>query len=224
MTFILEGALVHTDSSGYRRVVEKGGVQWMTAGAGVVHNEQVPPSFQTNGGLLEVLQLWVNLPARLKMTPASYVGVQADGVASTQLEGGAGTLHLVAGRYGEASGPIKSHTDVFMSWGELKSGADVHLPAPSGRTILFYMIRGEAVVGGKSATGGDLVKFAEDGDTIEIAASSEVAFLFAHADPIGEPVVAGGPFVMNSEAEISQAYRDYRAGTFGKPPSITDIG
>lgn len=224
VTFILEGALVHTDSGGRRRVVEKGGVQWMTAGAGVVHNEQVPPAFRRNGGLLEILQLWINLPARLKTAPPSYVGVQADGIISTPLDGGRGTLHLAAGRYGGATGPIESLTDVFMSWVDLDAGTRARLPAPRGRTILLYVVRGEVAIAGRSATGGDLVKLADDGDAVEITAFSSAVLLFAHADPIGEAVVSRGPFVMNTEAEVDQAYRDYRAGTFGQPPAVTDIG
>lgn len=214
VTFVLEGAVVHTDSAGHRREMNKGGVQWMTAGAGVVHNEQVPPAFLKEGGLLEVLQLWVNLPARLKSTPPRYVGAQADRIVSLPLEGANGTLHLVAGQYGGAAGPIKSLTGVFMSRVDLAAGAHVQLPAPRGRTILFYVIRGDVGIAGKTATGGDLVKFADDGDTIEMTASSDAALLFAHADPIGEPVVAHGPFVMNTREEIAQAFRDYRTGAF----------
>lgn len=224
VTFILEGALIHTDSGGHRRMVKRGGVQWMTAGAGVVHNEQVPPDFRKNGGLLEILQLWVNLPSRLKMVPPSYVGVQADGIVSTQLDGGGGTLNLVAGRYGGATGPIQSLTDVFMSWVDLAAGARVPLPAPRGRTVLLYVVRGDVVAAGRPATGGDLVKFADDGDAIEMTASSDAVFLFAHADPIGETVASRGPFVMNTEAEIDQAFRDYRSGAFEEPPAVADIG
>ena len=214
VTFIREGAVVHTDSSGHRRTVNEGGVQWMTAGAGVVHNEQVPPAFLHEGGLLEVLQLWVNLPARLKSTPPCYVGVQADGIVASPLDGGRGTLHLVAGHYGGATGPIKSLTGVFMSWVDLAAGARARLPAPRGRTILLYVIDGEISIAGHTATGGDLFKFADDGDAIEVTTSSDAVFLFAHADPIGEPVVAHGPFVMNTEDEIAQAFRDYRNGLF----------
>lgn len=214
VTFVLEGAVVHTDSAGHGQVVNKGGVQWMTAGAGVVHNEQLTPDFLEEGGLLEVIQLWVNLPARLKTAPPAYVGAQAGAIVSCPLEGGDGTLHLISGRYGEATGPIKSLTDVFMSWVDLIAGARVRLPAPSGRTILLYVIRGDVRIAGRTATGGDLVKFADDGNAIDMAASSDAALLFAHADPIDEPVAARGPFVMNTEEEVAQAFRDYRNGAF----------
>lgn len=223
VTFILEGAVVHTDSSGHRRVVNKGGVQWMTAGAGVVHNEQVTPAFLKEGGLLEVIQLWINLPARLKTAPPTYVGVQANAIVSCPLEGESGMLHLVSGRYGEATGPIQSLTHVFMSWVDLTAGARVRLPAPSGRTILLYVIRGDVRIAGRTATGGDLVKFADDGDAIDMATSSDAALLFAHADPIDEPVAARGPFVMNTEEEVAQAFRDYRAGAFRSTMNAAEI-
>jgi hypothetical protein len=154
VTFILEGALVHTDSGGHRRTVEKGGVQWIAAGAGVVHNEQVPPDFFRTGGLLEVIQLWINLPSRLKMTPPAYIGVQAEGLPSVPLAGGGGKLHLVTGEYAGAVGPIRSITGMFMSRADLVAGGRVELPAPRGRTVLLYVVHGEVTVGGRSATGG----------------------------------------------------------------------
>ncbi|MGH8162542.1 MAG: pirin family protein, partial [Gammaproteobacteria bacterium] len=222
VTFVLEGDLVHTDSSGHRRTVTKGGVQWMTAGAGVVHNEQVPPAFFRTGGLLEIIQLWVNLPARLKTTPPRYIGVQAEGIPSLPLMGG-GKLHLVSGEYAGVAGPIRSLTDVFMSRVDLAVGGRAELSAPRGRTVLLYVIRGELAIAGHAANGGDLIRLADNGDTVGIEASSDAVVLFAHADPIGEPVVAHGPFVMNTEAEIKQSFHDYRTGLYGTPPVIEEI-
>ncbi len=221
VTFILEGDLVHTDSGGHRRTVTRGGVQWMTAGAGVVHNEQVTPAFLRTGGLLEIIQLWVNLPARLKGMPPKYIGVQADGIPSVPL--GGGKLHLVSGEYAGVIGPIHSLTGVFMSWADLPADERTVLPAPRGRTVLLYVMRGEVLVGGNAAKGGDLVRLSDDGDAVTLEASSDATVLFAHADPIGEPIAAHGPFVMNTEAEIKQAFRDYRAGLYGKPPAIEEI-
>lgn len=223
VTFVLEGSVVHTDSSGNRNIVGKGGVQWMTAGAGVVHSEQVPPEFLRDGGLLEVIQMWVNLPARLKMTPAAYTGVQAEAIPSVALETGS-TMHLVAGEYGAVTGPISSITGVFMSWIDIATGARTLLPAPTGRTVLLYVMRGDVSIGARTSSGGDLVQFAADGDTIALTADTDAAFLFAHADPIGEPVVSGGLFIMNTKDEVDQAHRDHRAGRFGAPPAVPEIG
>lgn len=224
VTFILEGDLVHTDSSGHRRTVAKGGVQWMTAGAGVVHNEQVPPAFFRSGGLLEIIQLWVNLPSRLKTTPPRYIGVQAEGIPAVPVAENDGRLHLVSGEYMGVQGPIRSLTDVFMSRVDLDAGGRTELPAPRGRTVLFYVVRGGVNIDGRAAKGGDLVRLADDGDAVGMEATADATVLFAHADPIGEPVVAHGPFVMNTEAEIRQAFHDYHAGLYGKPPSVKEIG
>lgn len=213
VTFILEGSLVHTDSKGNRCKIDRGGVQWMTAGSGVVHNEQVPPEFFRDGGLLEVIQIWVNLPARLKMTSPGYTGVQAEGIP--ELPVGIGTsLHLVSGAHRDLVGPISSLTDVFMGWVDLRADSKAELPAPRGRSVLLYVVRGEVDVGGRRAKGGDLVRFADDGAKVAIATISEAVVLFGHAEPTGEPIVARGPFVMNSQAEIAQAYADFRAGLF----------
>lgn len=223
VTFIRDGAVVHSDSAGHQRVVNKGGVQWMTAGAGVIHNEQVTDSFLKEGGRLEVLQLWVNLPARLKTVQPSYVGVQSEGIVSRAIDDGRGRLHLISGRFDGVTGPVQSLTNVFMSWVDLAADARAGLSAPLGRTVLLYVIHGDVGIAGQSATGGDLVKFAGDGDTVVATASSDAVILFAHADPIGEPVVARGPFVMNTEEEIDQAFRDYRNGVFTSNIAATDV-
>ncbi|MFS0772714.1 pirin family protein [Sphingomonas sp. 1P08PE] len=223
VTFVLDGALVHTDSGGNRQTIQAGGVQWMTAGAGVVHNEQVPPAFKETGGMLEILQLWINLPSHLKMTAPTYIGVQADAIPAVAMDAGAGTLHLVSGVHGDARGPITSLTGVFLSWLDLRADGRTFLPAPSGRTALLYVIRGDVAIGGRAATGGDLVRIDDAGDRVEIAAASDAVVLFGHADPIRQPVAWRGPFVMNSDAEIDRAFREFREGAFGKPPAIVEI-
>jgi len=222
VTFVLEGAVVHNDSSGHHRTVGKGGVQWMTAGAGVVHSELVTPEFLRDGGLLEVIQLWINLPARLKMAPAAYTGIQAEAIPVLALSD-ASTLHLVSGEYGDKTGPIASLTGVFMSWIALAAGDRVLLPAPAGRTILLYVVRGNVSADGQKAADGDLFHFADKGEVVELAADTDAVLVFAHGDPIGEPVVARGPFVMNSEDEIDQAFQDYHAGKFRAAPAATEI-
>lgn len=223
VTFVLEGCMLHTDSSGQRRLMEKGGVQWMTAGAGIVHNEQVPPEFMKQGGLLEIVQLWVNLPARLKTASPAYVGVPASAMTTVMLDDGRGTLRLVSGKHDQVAGPIEPLTDVFMSHVTLDAGAHVHLPAPQGRTVLLYVMHGDIEAAEHAASGGDLVRWTDDGDVLEIVAASDTSFLFAHADPIGEPVATGGPFVMNTQAEVAQAFRDYREGAFDTPVVARDV-
>lgn len=208
VTFILEGELAHTDSAGHESIIRAGGVQWMTAGRGIVHAEISPAAFKRDGGPMEILQLWVNLPARLKMSPPRYTGVQAAGIPV--VEG----VHLVAGDYEGATGPVESLTGVFMSFVEAKAGESFTFDGLSGRDVFLYAARGSISVGGRTLPEWHLGEIGP-GDSLTIEANEPALFLFGHADPIPEPIVAHGPFVMNTTDEIRQAYRDYQAGKFG---------
>jgi hypothetical protein len=224
VTFILAGNLAHHDTGGHQSVIEAGGVQWMTAGSGLIHAEVSPLSFKEQGGPLEILQLWVNLPARLKMTRPAYTGVQADQVPAVALADGRGSLALVSGEFEGIAGPIRSLTGVFMSIVRLASGARAHLPAPRGRSVFLYVVDGTAAVAGVTVERWHLVTVADDGDGIAVEATGDVVLLFGHADPIGEPVVAHGPFVMNTPEEIGQAIRDYQAGLFDGTGPLIGVG
>lgn len=212
VTFILEGELAHTDSAGNESVIRAGGVQWMTAGRGIVHAEVSPEAFRREGGSLEILQLWVNLPARLKMTVPRYVGVQADGIPAIAAEGA--TVHLISGEWQGRKGAIESLTGVCLSWVEAQPGASVTFDGLSGRDVFLYAARGGIEVTGRQVPQFRLAQLGE-GDSVTITASESALFLFGHADPIPEPIVAHGPFVMNSMEEIRQAFADYQAGRFG---------
>lgn len=224
VTFILEGALSHHDTGGHESVIEAGGVQWMTAGSGLVHAELSPQAFRDAGGALEILQLWVNLPSRLKMTAPRYSGAQADQIPTVPLAGGQGSLNLVSGRFEGVEGPIQSLTHVFMSTVHLSAGAKVALPAPLGRSVLLYTVAGRVEIGGERVEPWRLVRMEDDGDRVAIKALSDAVLLYGHADPIGEPVVAHGPFVMTTREEINQAIRDYQAGLFNGDGKLLDVG
>ncbi len=215
VTFILEGSLAHYDSGGHESVIEAGGVQWMTAGSGLVHAEVSPEAFKRAGGPMEILQLWVNLPARLKMTAPAYTGLQGADIPALTRDDGRVTVNLIAGEFEGVSGAMRSLTGVFMSTVELRAGGRIVLPAPAGRSVFLYVVRGGLRVGETDVEGFRLVELNDDGDTVEIEATSDAVILFGHAEPIGEPVVAHGPFVMNTREEIVQAIRDYQAGKFG---------
>jgi|TARA_R100000049_G_C1956178_1_gene111612 hypothetical protein len=210
VTFILQGSLAHHDSGSGASVVEAGGVQWMTAGSGLVHAELSPEDFKRTGGPLEILQLWVNLPARLKMTDPAYIPVAAADIARTGLSGDV-SMRAVSGTEGA---PIHSLTDVMLGIVEVAPGGSATLPAPAGRNVFFYTIGGEAKIGDQTVPEHMLAQIS-DGDGLSVSSQKGCRILFGHAEPIGEPVVAHGPFVMNSEAEIAQAIRDYQAGKFG---------
>jgi redox-sensitive bicupin YhaK (pirin superfamily) len=209
VTFIVEGSLTHRDTGGHESVIETGGVQWMTAGRGLEHEEVSPPEFLERGGPLEILQLWINLPSRLKFTEPRYVGLQKDEIAS--FENGGVTVNLISGDWSGHRGPIESLTDVNMMTVALTAGSHIVLPAPRGRNVFFYIVRGKLTIGEAF----HLVDWNDDGDEIEIEAVTDAFILFGHAKPYGEPVVAHGPFVMNTREEIVQAIRDYQMGTFG---------
>ncbi|EIK96134.1 Pirin-like protein [Pseudomonas sp. M47T1] len=224
VTFILTGNLAHYDTGGHESVIEAGGVQWMTAGSGLIHAEVSPPGFKHSGGALEILQLWVNLPSRLKMTAPRYSGVQADGIPALSIADGKGVLNLVSGEFQGTQGAIQSLTGVFMSTVQLQPGAQVQLPAPLGRSVFLYVVSGQVSVGGTAVKPWHLISINDDGDALGIEAASDAVLLFGHADPINEPVVSHGPFVMNTHGEIEQAIRDYQAGKFNGDGKLLEVG
>ncbi len=214
VSFILQGEMAHRDSAGHESIIEAGGVQWMTAGSGLVHAEISPDDFKRKGGPLEILQLWVNLPAHLKMTAPRYIGVQAAQIPA--ITGDKTTLHLISGDWQGQTGAIASLTGVFMSTIDLKAGGRIIFDHLEGRDVFFYVVRGDVAVNGADANGFQLVELG-DGGLVDIEAVTDATIVFGHAAPINEPIVAHGPFVMNTVQEIHQAYADYQAGKFGVP-------
>lgn len=214
VTFILEGSLAHADSADHQSVIGAGGVQWMTAGSGVVHAEISPPEFLREGGPLEILQLWINLPATLKMSEPRYTGLQRESIPALTPPGG-GKLNLIAGEFDGQHGPVETLTDVFMSTLTLSGGSSNALPVPAGRQVFLYVVDGDVSAGGDKVEPQHLVELGTEGDGIELTATTDSRLIFGHAEIIGEPVVSHGPFVMNSREEIFQAVEDYQAGRFG---------
>ena len=204
VTFIVEGSLLHRDTGGHESAIHAGGVQWMTAGRGLEHAELSTEEFLREGGPLEILQLWVNLPARLKFTEPRYVGLQREQIPEV------GPVRLISGEFQGVRGPVASITDVHVMTVELRAGEKVTLPAPPGRNVFFYIVRGTLNAGEQYR----LIELNDDGDAIEVEAVSDALILFGHAEPYHEPVVAHGPFVMNTREEILEAIRDYQLGRF----------
>ena len=219
VTFILEGMLTHQDSAGHESIIRAGGVQWMTAGSGLVHAEISPREFLDRGGPLEILQLWVNLPPHLKMTQPAYTGLQRDQIPALDLDGGRVSMQLVAGEHEGSSGPVRSLTNVFMSTVDFRPGGRLRLPVPARRNVFLYVVRGEVQAGGAEdrVPAFHLAEMDIEGEALDLVAPDGALVLLGHADPIGAPVVSHGPFVMNTRGEIEQAIRDYQAGRFGAP-------
>ena len=214
VTFILAGELAHRDSAGHESVIRAGGVQWMTAGSGLIHAEVSPEGFLKSGGPLELLQLWVNLPAQLKMSPPRYHGLQADEVPAVPVDQGQATVHLISGAWGGHTGPVASLTGVFMSTIDLKAKGRAGFGSLGGRNVFLYVVSGEVKVNGTAVPAWTLAELDLEGGMLEMVAEADSRVLFGHAEPLGEPVVAHGPFVMNTREEIAEAIRDYNAGLF----------
>ncbi|GAA4390685.1 pirin family protein [Hymenobacter koreensis] len=215
VTFILAGDIMHQDSGGHQSVIEAGGIQWMTAGSGLIHSEISSDQFKQRGGDLEILQLWVNLPAKHKMVQPKYIGLQKPDIPEVKLDEGRVTLHAVSGEWAGTPGAVQPLAPIHLATVEFQAGSQVTLPVPTGNTVFFYTIRGKLRVNGQETEARYLTEFGPEGDELHIEALTDAVLLLGHAQPFNEPIVAYGPFVMNTEAEIKQAYQDYQAGKFG---------
>jgi quercetin 2,3-dioxygenase len=220
LTFIIKGDIVHKDSGGHQSVITAGGIQWMTAGSGVIHSEVSSEEFKKNGGDEEVLQLWLNLPAKLKMTPPKYTGLQYAEIPHLAIDGGRVIVNLISGEWGGTMGPVISLTELTMCSIDMKTGGQFDVPVAASRNMFFYVVKGKVQVNGKKAQMYNLVEFANDGEEISVQADEDSLILFGHGQPFNEPIVAYGPFVMNTDAEIRQAFKDYQEGKFGNPNAL----
>jgi len=216
VTFIVEGDIMHKDSGGHESTITAGGVQYMTAGRGLIHAEISSDEFKLYGGPLEILQLWLNLPASHKMTEPYYAGFQKDKVPSILLNEGKVSVNLVAGKWGNTAAAFTTPTDIQLSTIELTATGTLDYSVPRKHNILFYVIQGEVKVNGTLVKAFHLADFNNNHELIHIEAVENSLILFGHAAPFNEPVVAQGPFVMNTQQEIEEAYHDYRTGKFGQ--------
>lgn len=215
VTFILDGDISHKDSSGHESVITAGGVQWMTAGRGLIHAEISSDAFKETGGKLEILQLWLNLPARLKMTEPFYKGLQHEAIPSLTLDEGRVTVNLISGDWDGHKAAFDSSIGVHLNTIYVKPGGKLTVHIPEDHHIFFYVIKGGLNANGTQVDALRLAEFNGDGDELTITADTDSILLLGHAKPLNEPVVAQGPFVMNTEQEIREAYEDYRRGKFG---------
>jgi quercetin 2,3-dioxygenase len=222
VTFILEGDLTHKDSSGANSIIKAGGVQWMTAGSGLIHAEVSSEEFKVKGGPLEILQLWVNLPVKHKMTEPKYTGLQKEAIPSLQLDGDKMVLHAVSGKWENIKPAFIPLTDIALSWIDCKEEGMAKFHIPSHQNIFFYVVKGEVRVNGTDARIHHLVQFENEGEDVNIKANTDAVVLFGYATPFNEPFVAYGPFVMNTKEDIMQAYDDYHKGKLGDEEALID--
>jgi redox-sensitive bicupin YhaK (pirin superfamily) len=214
VTIVYQGDLEHRDSAGNHGSIGPGDVQWMTAGSGIMHEERHSNDFTKRGGTLEMAQLWVNLPAEFKMSAPRYQSILAGDIPSIGLEGGAGTIRVIAGEFQGAKGPARTFTPINVWNLKLHSGHRVTLQVPDGYTTALAVLKGEAVLSQSESIGEvQLAIFERAGDTLMIEAVSDANILLLNGEPIDEPIVGYGPFVMNAQDEIEEAFEDLRKGT-----------
>jgi redox-sensitive bicupin YhaK (pirin superfamily) len=219
VTYLLAGAFEHRDSQGHAGRLAPGDVQWMTAGAGVIHSEMPARDFQSTGGRLHGFQLWVNLPARDKMMQPRYQEVPAGGIPVAEGAGGLATARVIAGEAFGARAAIDTRTPISYLHFTLRPGAEVLQPVPPEHNAFAYVFAGEARFGPGDRVGadGEMVMFGEDGDGVRIAAGDgPVELLLLAGEPLAEPVARYGPFVMNTREQLVQAFEDYQSGRFGR--------
>jgi quercetin 2,3-dioxygenase len=225
VTYMIDGIFAHQDSNGGGGLITDGDTQWMTAGGGILHIETPPESLVVSGGLFHGIQLWVNLPAKDKMIPPAYQGIEANSLVLLASESAGALVRLVAGDVGGFRGPGSTHTPMALAHVSIAAGEALDLPWNPRFNALAYVLAGAGVVGGRPVEMGQLVVFGP-GDWVALRAtdrpdSRSLTFevLVLGGEPIGEPVEHYGPFVMNTRREIAQALEDYQAGRLGQIPA-----
>lgn len=215
-----EGEVEHEDSAGNRGRVGPGDVQWMTAGAGILHKEMHGRSLSERGGNFELVQLWVNLPAKSKMAAPGYQTLLDADIPAVNLAGG-GRVRVIAGEFEGAKGPAKTFTPINLWDLRLPAGASADLRLPEGHTTALFVLKGKALLNGTQAVGeAELALFERDGEAFSVKAETDTSILVLDGKPIDEPVVGYGPFVMNTQQEIRQAIADYQEGRLGGVPAL----
>lgn len=219
VTIVYDGEVEHRDSAGNGGIIGPGDVQWMTAAGGIIHEEYHSPAFARTGGPFRVVQLWVNLPARDKMSPAGYQAITSTDIPVVDLPDGAGTARIIAGELAGAKGPARTFTPINVWDMRLARDADVTLDLPEGHTALVVVLSGHVTVHGASdgaheAGEAEVLLLSREGSDLTLHADGDATLLVLTGEPIDEPIAGYGPFVMNSEDEIRQAIDDFNNGRF----------
>jgi redox-sensitive bicupin YhaK (pirin superfamily) len=217
VTIVYDGEVEHRDSTGRGGIIGPGDVQWMTAAGGILHEEFHASSFARTGGPFRMVQLWVNLPAKDKMGSAGYQAITTGEIPSVDLPDGAGAVRVIAGSFRDVEGPARTFTPINVWDVRLNRAADVILNVPRGHTSILVALSGRIVVNGNEpAADAEAMLLDRDGESVSISADTNTVMLVLTGEPINEPIVGRGPFVMNSQEEIEQAMRDFRSGRFGE--------
>lgn len=217
VTIVYQGELEHRDSTGAGGLIGPGDVQWMTAANGIIHEEFHAPSFAKSGGTLEMVQLWVNLPARDKRAAAGYQTLLDADIPVISLQDDAGSLRVIAGSYAGQPGPARTFTAMDVWDMRLRAGAQLQLPVAAGRNAALVVLNGKLRVNSERDAGpASLVLLDRAGEGVALQVLEDTSVLLLSGEPIDEPIVGYGPFVMNSQAEIAESFDDFHAGRFGQ--------
>lgn len=217
VTIVYEGEVSHRDSTGKGGTIGPGDVQWMTAAGGILHEEFHSTGFTRSGGPFRMVQLWVNLPAKDKMAAPGYQAITTDDIPVVCLPNEAGKARIIAGEFKGTKGPASTFSPINLWDLRLSAGASLTLDLPDGHTGALVVLSGHVTVGGEMGAGeAEMILLSRDGAGVEITADGDATVLVLSGEPIDEPVVGHGPFVMNSEAEIHQAIADFNSGQFGQ--------
>ncbi len=217
VTIVYEGGVSHRDSSGGGGTIGPGDVQWMTAASGLIHEEFHSPDFAAKGGVFEMVQLWVNLPAKDKMAAPGYQGITADRIPALDLPGGAGTVRVIAGAFGDVAGPARTFSPMNVWDLRLQAGHRVVFELPAGQTTALFVLRGAIRFDeGHTARAAELAVLEREGSRLEFDVAEDATVLLLNGQPLNEPIVGHGPFVMNTREEIVQAIQDFNSGRFGR--------
>lgn len=215
VTIVYQGELEHRDSSGSHGSIGPGDVQWMTAASGIVHEEFHSERFARDGGTLEMVQLWVNLPAQQKMSPPRYQGIVNSQIPQVELPDGAGTVRVIAGEFQGTRGPAKTFTSINVWDLQLNAEGEAQLRVPEGQTALLVVQAGAVRVNEEPMKAVELALLDREGELVTLKAQSTARVLVLSGQPLNEPVVGQGPFVMNTRDQIREAIQDYQAGRMG---------
>ena len=215
VTIAYHGRIAHHDSAGNSGVIGEGDVQWMTAASGLLHKEYHEESFSKSGGLFQMVQLWVNLPAKDKMKPPKYQEITKNMMGNHTLPGNSGTIEVIAGEYNGTKGPASTFTPLHVYNARLKKGGTATMEFPSNYNTGMLVIEGNVKIQEKDVATDHFVLFKNDGEEINLQATEDSIVLILSGEPINEPIAQYGPFLMNTWDELEQAIQDVNAGKFG---------